>query len=154
MTGRYDDIIHLSHHVSPIRKRMSAAGRAAQFSPFAALTGYDDAILETARLTDGEAELASDETAILNEKLRYLADHLDEEMEVTILHFIPDTRKSGGAYVQTRGIVRRIDGQNQQLIMADGSGIPFARIYDLSFSDGGSPFDQPEGSCICSGDEL
>lgn len=138
MTGIYDDIIHLSHHVSPTRKRMSAIDRAAQFSPFAALTGYDDAIRETARLTDGEAELASDETAILNEKLRYLAEHMNGE--VTILHFVPDERKSGGAYVQTRGIVRRIDERTQQLIMADGSGIPFGRIYDISFENG-SPFE-------------
>ncbi len=146
----YDDIIHLPHHVSKTRKRLSAASRAAQFSPFAALTGYDDAIRETARLTDSAGELCEDETARLDGALRYLADHLGEAPEVTVRYFVPDGRKSGGAYVRATGRVRRLDVMEQRLLLTDGTAIPFGRIYDISIGEG----NQPEGSCIPPGDGL
>ncbi|MBR3972633.1 MAG: hypothetical protein IKJ99_01620 [Oscillospiraceae bacterium] len=132
MNGNYDDIIHLPHHVSKTRKRMSMHDRAAQFSPFAALTGYDAAIAETGRLTDSFTELVSDETSALDEKIRQLAEKLDDRPEVTITHFVPDSRKSGGAYVDTCGIARKIDSHEQTILMEDGTVIAFHRIYAIT----------------------
>ena len=106
---RYDDIINLPHHVSAVRKRMSMHDRAAQFSPFAALTGYDDAIDETARLTDKQFELSEDERNRLDEQLRLIADRIEEQPELEVTYFQPDELKEGGAYLTTRGCVRRID---------------------------------------------
>lgn len=131
MTSAYADIIHLVHHVSPNRKRMSRLDRAAQFSPFAALTGYDDAIRETGRLTDSPDELADDAAGQLDEKLRFLAEHLEEAPVVTVTHFVPDGRKQGGAYVKTQGVLRRLDPISGNLMFRDGTGIPIARIYDV-----------------------
>lgn len=132
MSGNYDDIIHLSHHVSVTRKRMSMHDRAAQFSPFAALTGYDAAIAETGRLTDSVTELVSDETSALDEKIRLIAENLDDAPQVTITHFVPDRRKSGGAYVDTCGIVRKIDSHEKTILMEDGTLIEFHRIYAIT----------------------
>ena len=100
MTSRYDDIINLPHHVSPTRQRMSMHDRAAQFAPFAALVGYDDAVAETARLTESRPELDEQEQRIINEKLAYIAEHINEHPEVCIKYFVPDERKSGGAIVE------------------------------------------------------
>lgn len=116
-THRYDDIINLPHPTSANHPRMSLYDRAAQFSPFAALTGHDAAIKETARLTEQKIELSEDTISRLNEKLQIVADHL--ETEVTITYFVPDERKSGGAYVSYTGIVRRIDDYEHTLIMTD-----------------------------------
>jgi len=132
MSGNYDDIIHLSHHISQTRKRMSIHDRAAQFSPFAALTGYDAAIAETGRLTDSFTELVSDETSALDEKIRQIAEKLDARPEVTITHFVPDSRKTGGAYVDTCGIVKKIDSHEQTLLMENGTIIAFHRIYTIT----------------------
>lgn len=131
MKTPYDDIIHLPHHVSPTRKRMSMIDRAAQFSPFAALTGYDTAIRETGRLTDTGFELAQDGTDMLNEKIRQLQEHIAEAPEVSIHYFLPDERKCGGSYAEIKGTVRRIDGHRQTLTMENGTEIPFRRIYDI-----------------------
>lgn len=131
MTETYADIIHLSHHVSPNRKRMSRLDRAAQFSPFAALTGYDDAIQETGRLTDAPRELAEDVARQLDEKLRFLAEHLEEGPVVTVTHFVPDGRKQGGAYVKTRGVLRRMDPVSGNLVFGSGTTIALDRVYDV-----------------------
>ena len=131
MSGKYDDIIDLPHHVSPTRKRMSMTDRAAQFSPFAALTGYEAAITETGRLTDCQIDLDVDGKAMLDEKLRLLAAHLQEQPEVTITYFVPDERKSGGAYVDKTCRVRRIDLRENAVQTAEGTWIPFDRIYDI-----------------------
>lgn len=131
MKTPYDDIIHLPHHVSATRKQMSMTDRAAQFSPFAALTGYEAAIAETGRLTDDGFELAADGMELLNGKIQILHEHFDQLPEVTVTWFVPDGRKSGGAYVDTIGVVRRIDSLNQLLTMEDGTAIPFSRIYDI-----------------------
>ena len=99
MSGQYEDIINLPHHVSATRPQMSMIDRAAQFSPFAALTGYDAAIKETGRLTDEKIEMDEEALNILNMKFQILVDSLDDEPEVTFTYFKPDERKAGGAYI-------------------------------------------------------
>ena len=131
LSHRYDDIIHLPHHVSPTRPRMSVADRAAQFSPFAALTGYDAAVKETARLTDEQIELDENSKTILNEKLQMILERLGEQIEVQITYFRPDSRKSGGAYVTATGVVKKIDTYERSVIMADGTKILIDRIYEI-----------------------
>lgn len=128
-THRYDDIINLPHPTSANHPRMSLYDRAAQFSPFADLTGHDAAIKETARLTEQKIELSEDTISRLNEKLQIVADHL--ETEVTITYFVPDERKSGGAYVSYTGIVRRIDDYEHTLIMTDKTVIPIEQISEI-----------------------
>lgn len=131
MSGRYDDIINLPHHVSPTRKRMSMIDRAAQFSPFAALTGYDASIREAGRLTDRQIDFDVDGKLMLDEKLRRLAEHIKEQPQVTITYFVPDERKSGGKYVEISGKVRKIDSHENTIQMNDGTVIDFENIYDL-----------------------
>ena len=98
--GAYEDIIHLPHPVSRIHPPMDRINRAAQFAPFAALTGYDAAIQETGRLTDRFVELEEYEQSLLEERLKWLKQHLTEEPVVTMVYFYLDERKSGGSYVQ------------------------------------------------------
>ena len=125
----YDDIINLPHHVSARRARMSMTDRGAQFSPFAALSGYDAAIEETARLTEERPEADEQE---LNRRLQRLAEALtDSRPEVTFLCFIPDEKKDGGAYRRVTGRVRRIDEAGQRILLTDGTAIPIASIDDL-----------------------
>lgn len=131
MNGPYDDILHLPHHVSPNRQPMSMRDRAAQFSPFAALTGHDAAIQETARLTDSQIDLAADGTAILNQQIRILMEHQQEHPQITAVYFIPDARKEGGAYVTITGTVLAIRPQDQSILLTDGSELHFYRIYRL-----------------------
>lgn len=132
MSGPYDDILHLPHHVSPKRKRMSMVDRGAQFSPFAALTGYDAAIQETGRLTDRDFELDVDGKAMLDEKIRKIRDCIQQHPEITVTYFIPDERKAGGAYREIRGRVVKADSLNQWLVMEDGTVLDFCRIYEIS----------------------
>lgn len=129
--GRYDDIIDLPHHVSRSRKRMSVQDRAAQFSPFAALVGYDDAIREEARLTAGKAELAEDEKRELDQKYRYLQENIREKPRAEITWFCPDIRKEGGAYIRVTGKVAAISAMEQSLLLEDGTKIPFDDILKL-----------------------
>lgn len=126
---RYDDIINLPHPTSANHPRMSLYDRAAQFSPFAALTGHDAAIKETARLTEQKIEKSEDMISLLNEKLQIVADNL--ETEVTITYFVPDERKSGGAYVSHTGTVRRIDDYEHTLVMTDKTVIPIEQISEI-----------------------
>ena len=128
---KYADIIGLPHHRSPTRPHMSSYDRAAQFSPFAALTGYDAAVAETARLTDREITLTEDAKAMLDDKLRLLAAHLDDLPEIAVSHFVPDTKKAGGAYAVTVGIVREINPTEGCIVMMDKQKIPLNRIRDL-----------------------
>ena len=130
--GKYDDIIDLPHHVSYRHVRMSRIDRAAQFSPFAALTGYEAAVQETARLTEDQKELDETARTLLNEKLRMLADFLDERPQVTITYFRPDERKEGGAYVTAVGIVRAVDEYAHTVTMSDGTVIPMGHIREIS----------------------
>lgn len=129
--NRYRDIIHRKRHVSSVRSGMSRADRAAQFSPFAALTGYEATIQETARLTDSMVELDESRKAVLNEKIQALAENLDTGPEVSIVYFEPDERKMGGAYIRVCGRVRKIDPYERKLIMSDRTAIFIDRIYEM-----------------------
>ena len=129
--NRYDDIINLPHHISPTRQRMSMHDRAAQFAPFAALTGYDDAVAETARLTETRPELDVQEQQVINKRLSYIANHIKEQPEVRIKYFIPDEHKSGGAIVEVSGQVKKISATDRTIVMTDGCVISVTDIINL-----------------------
>lgn len=128
---QYDDIINLPHHVSAARPKMSMINRAAQFSPFAALTGYDAAIRETGRLTDRRIELSEDSRADLDRKQQLLLDNLADQPEVSVTYFIPDERKAGGAYVTITGSVKKLDDFQRIMVLTDGTMIPLDEILEL-----------------------
>ena len=127
--SRYDDIISLPHHVSMTHPHMPVADRAAQFAPFAALTGYGDVIDETARLTDARAELSEDRLAELDLKLRALA--AEKDAEATVVYFVEDGRKEGGSYQTYCGRIARVDSANRRIITADGCAIPFGSVMEI-----------------------
>ena len=127
----YEDILNLPHHVSKTRPQMSMLDRAAQFSPFAALTGYDDAIKETGRLTDEKIQMDEDRKAALDMKQAYLIEMIDEQPEISITYFLPDAKKSGGAYVTVTGNLKRFDEYERLLILTDGKKIPMDDIADI-----------------------
>lgn len=131
---KYDSILHLPHHVSTKRPQMPMLNRAAQFAPFAALTGYEDAIRETGRRTDEKIELSEEELNVLNRKYQVLVELLEEEHEVSFTYFVPDGAKSGGAYVTKQGIVKKIDGCKRRITLSDGTNIPMDDILEI---DGG-----------------
>lgn len=112
----YDDIINLPHHVSATHPQMPLADRAAQFSPFAALTGHDAAIKETARLTDERVELDENSKAVIDERLQILRKHCKEQPQVSVTYFKPDERKQGGTYVTAAGKVRKMDSYGRSLL--------------------------------------
>ena len=130
-TDKYRDIINLPHHQSKRRPRMSMIDRAAQFSPFAALTGHNDAIIETARLTDRKIELDEGTKSVLNEKIQMISDYLSEMPTVTFTHFEPDIKKDGGAYLKTTGTVKKIDDYNKEIYLIDGTIILIEHIYEI-----------------------
>ena len=115
----YFEILSREHPTSKKHPRMSRMNRAAQFAPFAALTGYEESIEETARLTDRRIELSEYEIEELNAKLNFIQEHIKERPEVTITYFQPDERKEGGAYITVTGKVRRIDEANKVLVFED-----------------------------------
>ena len=117
---RYDDIINLPHHVSATHTPMPVADRAAQFSPFAALTGYEDAIDETARLTQDWIELDENEKERLNEKFQQIREQLHMHPQVIFTYFEPDQKKQGGAYLTVEGRVKKIDEYRGTFILEDG----------------------------------
>ena len=129
MRGKYDDIIHLPHHTSAKRTRMSLLDRAAQFSPFAALTGYDAVIEETGRLTDAPIELAEGAKAELDQAINKLMETLPTQPYAEITYFKRDERKLGGAYLTVTGRVKKIDPYEMILTMADGTVIELNLIY-------------------------
>lgn len=116
---KYDDIINLPHHQSKTRNHMSMEDRAAQFSPFAALTGHDDAIEETSRLTDYKMELNEDAKEEVNKNLMYIYENINYEPKAKITYFVPDEMKNGGKYVTVTGIVNKIDKYTRTIIMTD-----------------------------------
>lgn len=130
-TRHYDDIIDLPRPVSSRRVRMPLSGRAAQFAPFAALSGYDGAVQETARLTDRCPELTEEDFLHLNSQLCDLMGCLHEQPEVTLTLFEPDEKKSGGAYRSVTGKVRRIDETGREVILTDGRRIFLDRICEI-----------------------
>ena len=134
MNNPYEDIMHLSRPVSTRHLPMSMHDRAAQFSPFAALTGYDAAIEETARLTDHQAELAESGKEALDQKIRAIQEEIATLPEVTVTFFEPDLRKSGGAYRTITGQVKKIDEYNKALIFQDETAVQFWQLHDIVYS--------------------
>ena len=133
MTGKYDDILRLPHHVSASRKPMAMTARAAQFAPFAALSGYDAEVQEAGRLTDRPIEPDEYEKEAMNARLRLLARHFREEWVVSLVFFQPDERKAGGAYVTRTGTVKKLYETERLLTLTDGTVIP---LDDLIALDG------------------
>ena len=135
MKGPYDDIIALPHPTSRRHPRMPAADRAAQFAPFAALTGYAAAIKETARETEAFIEPAEDEAAALDRQLRLLEKRIQNRPWVVLTCFQPDQRKAGGAYVEVQGRVKRLDAAAGAITLEDGREIPVSYILEIKEED-------------------
>ena len=135
MPDNYDDIKHLTRPQYDDLHPMSMHDRAAQFSPFAALVGYDDAVAEIARLTDSKVELTEDETLELNANLNRLLDNVDEQPQISVTYFVPDEKKSGGKYVEKVGVVRIFDSYSQELVFTDGARIAVADMAKLDFME-------------------
>ena len=135
MIDNYDDIKHLTRPQYDDLHPMSMHDRAAQFSPFASLVGYDDAVAETARLTDSRAELTEDEMSELNANLNRLLDSLDKQPQISVTYFVPDEKKSGGKYVEKVGVVRIYDSYVGELVFTDGVRIAVADMSALTFID-------------------
>ena len=131
MKTPYDDIIRLPHHVSQNHPQMPLRDRAAQFAPFAALTGYEAAVGETARLTAERRELDPQEAEELNRRLAELAARLPERPEVTVEYFVPDDRKAGGAYVTVTGRVRHVSVPEKTLVMEDGTVVALDDVVSI-----------------------
>ena len=130
-SNKYDEILSLPHHVSKTRPQMPMSDRAAQFAPFAALTGYDSAIKETGRLTDERIELDVEALSALNINVWQFMEALDEAPEVTITYFRPDERKAGGKYVSAVGAVKKIDDFERRITMQDGTKIPMDDVLSI-----------------------
>lgn len=135
---RYSDIIYLPHPEPRKHKRMTMEQRAAQFAPFAALSGHGDAVRETERLTDSKVLLSEEIVFLLNEKLRYLKDNIGKHEEVSITYFVPDDKKDGGKYVACSGVVKRIDEFEGKIIMKDLTEIPICDIIDMILEGSGN----------------
>lgn len=131
MSGPYDDIIHLPRPISRTHPPMSMRDRAAQFSPFAALSGHEAALAETARLTEQRPELGEDSREALDRRLQLLADWLPEPVTVTVTYFQPDRQKVGGRCVSVTGQLLRFDRLRQCLLLADRREIPLADLLDI-----------------------
>lgn len=127
----YKDIINNPHHTSKTQKRMSNLNRAAQFAPFAALTGYEASIYEAARLTENRIELDDKEIEILNMKLNFLKEHIKEQPEIKVIYFVKDTKKDGGAYVEYSGTIMVINGIQKTIIFTDRTTIKIEMILDI-----------------------
>ena len=131
----YEDIINLPHPVSKNHPQMPLEDRAAQFAPFAALTGHDAAIKETARVTDERPELSEEAIAQLNDKLNQIRDTIGTEQRFSITYFVPDGKKSGGAYVTCTGPVKKIDEYAHAIVMMDPRVIPMEHVSNIECDD-------------------
>ena len=129
--NEYDDIINLQHHQSTKHKHMSNYQRAAQFAPFAALTGYDTAIDETARLTNEKLELSEEQQEYLNQQIQLLIECILKKPQVEITYFVSDERKSGGEYITITGNVRRIDDHNREIVFTDGLTVKIDDVWNI-----------------------
>ncbi len=132
-TGKYEDIINLPHHISKKHPQMTMESRAAQFAPFAALVGYEDAVEETARLTTKRIELNEEEKNILDMKLQMLKEQMHVQIypEISIMYFVPDLKKEGGKYIKISGTIKKIDEYKQLLILDDKTQIPISEIISI-----------------------
>lgn len=153
MNGPYDDIIDLPHPVSKKHPAMKIYDRAAQFSPFAALTGYEAAIRETARFTGRRIELDEDEKAALDRKLHMTAERAGEYMEVSVTCFEPDKTKEGGSYKTVCGCIKKIDDYRREIVLMDGRRISMDDIIDIE-SESESEMEDLWGQCWGNGDDL
>ena len=129
--GKYDDIVNLPYKKSTSRKHMSISDRAAQFAPFAALTGHDDAIKETARITKEKILVDDDKKAELNYKIRIIKENLEGQHEVEITYFVPDEKKLGGEYFSVTGIVKKISSLEKCIVLCDGKIIKMNEITEI-----------------------
>lgn len=129
--GNYDDIINLPHHVSDRHPQMSAIDRAAQFSPFAALTGHEAAIAETARLTEAKAKLDETRKEALDARLQLIRQRLPLQPEIAVTYFVPDARKEGGSYLRVTGVPKKLDDTEHKIIMQNGTVIPIDDIFEI-----------------------
>lgn len=129
--GKYDDIISLPHHESTKHPKMPALDRAAQFLPFAALTGHDAAVREMERLTESRMELDEARKEELDVHLQLLREQLAQKPQVSITYFVPDARKDGGAYFTITGTIRKVEETRHQVIMENGTIIPVSDIYEI-----------------------
>lgn len=136
----YEDIVNLPRHISKVHPQATMADRAARFSPFAAISGYEDMVKEAARVTEERIDITDATKELLNEKLNMIIEFLDEEPEVTITYFEPDKKKDGGAYISITGTVKRIDEYERIVLMSDDKKIRIDEIYaiesDLFYSLG------------------
>lgn len=130
--NNYEDIINLPHHVSKKHPQMSIWSRSAQFAPFAALTGYDDAVKETARLTDKRIEIDEGLKNILNNKLQYILENKLLQPEITFTYFVYDTKKSGGKYIEKTGVVKKIDLNEKYIMLKDKTKISIDEIINIT----------------------
>ena len=131
MDDRYADILNMPHPVSPVHPRMGALERAAQFAPFAALTGYEDAIAEGARLTEESKELGEEALSDLNEKITLLQGRLGEHPPVTVTYFLPDEKKAGGRYVTVSGRIKKLRITERELLLSEGAPISLDAVAQL-----------------------
>ena len=135
MNPKYLKLKNITRPQYPDLPPMSIEDRAAQFSPFAAVVGYDDAVEETARLTDSMVELSEDEIVLLNGALARLRESIDEKPQIRVTYFVPDAKKDGGSYVSKAGIVKRIDEYENALIFTDGEKVAVSSIIKIEFID-------------------
>lgn len=142
--NRYDDIINLPHHVSTKHPKMPIIDRAAQFAPFAALTGYDAAVMESARLTEKRIELDEYQRELLSAQLQHILARLEERPEVSVTYFKPDKKKEGGVYLTVVGIIKKINEVECVLHMSDGTQIPIGEIVKVQSSVPGFPDENTE----------
>lgn len=132
MNRNYDDIINLPHHISKTRHRMSLEQRSAQFAPFAALTGYEDEIAETGRLTSTKVDLDEEIKQVLDRKLQEITDNIKEQPRAAITYFVPDNKKDGGKYITAIRNIKKIDKYKNIIMLVDGTEIPINDIVDIS----------------------
>ena len=127
----YEDIINLPHHTSKKHPRMSLEARSAQFAPFAALTGYDEVLIETARLTNERIEIDETIKIIIDSKLQIIKEHIKEMPLITFMYFVPDSKKDGGKYVTVTGNVKKIDEYRNVFVLENKTEIPINEIIDI-----------------------
>jgi len=130
-SDKYDDIINLPHHESKKHSRMSLEARSAQFAPFAALTGYDEAIKETARQTDKRIEINEELKKFLNEKLKLIKKEIQKKPKIIVTYFVPDSKKEGGKYITVKGNVIKIDEYKKKMILENNTEISISEIIDI-----------------------
>jgi len=138
---RYEDVLPLPHHRSPRRAPLSRQDRAAQFAPFAALSGHSETLAECARRTDDCPPLAEDQQELLDRQLRHLARQIQRQPLVELSFFQPDARKSGGRFCRLRGRLLAIDSRRELLLLSDGRQVPFRHLRELECMEAQDPLE-------------